>query len=110
MRGLKVQPPNLTGNASPSVIVLCGGALQVACCFGSAACSLCCAACPSCKNSSASRMAYAALLLMGTVVACIMLNPSVAEQLNKVIEIVLLLLLLSFLNPHSLFPFFFLPG
>ena len=53
--------------------------VQVACCFGSAACSLCCAACPSCKNSSASRIAYAALLLTGTVVACIMLNPGVGD-------------------------------
>lgn len=59
-------------------------ASSVACCFGSAACSLCCSACPSCKNSSASRIAYAMLLFTGTIVACVMLNPSMGDQLAKI--------------------------
>lgn len=59
-------------------------ASSAACCFGSAACSLCCSACPSCKSSSASRIAYAALLLGGTIVACVMLSPLIGEQLKKI--------------------------
>lgn len=58
--------------------------LQAACCFGSAACSLCCACCPSCKNSTATRIAYALILLLGTIVACIMLAPGLESALTKV--------------------------
>ncbi|ESO02428.1 hypothetical protein HELRODRAFT_184990 [Helobdella robusta] len=58
-------------------------ASSVACCFGNAACSLCCSMCPSTRNSVATRIAYAIVLLLGTIVACIMLNPSVGAQLAK---------------------------
>ncbi|XP_067666995.1 serine incorporator 3-like [Haliotis asinina] len=57
---------------------------SLACCFGSAACSLCCACCPSTKNSTITRIAYAFLLLIGTVVAAIMLTPGIREQLDKI--------------------------
>jgi hypothetical protein len=58
--------------------------LQLACCCGSAACSLCCAACPSCKNSTASRIAYSLLLIMGTIIASIFLVPGLQTELEKV--------------------------
>ncbi|CAK8692505.1 serine incorporator 1-like [Clavelina lepadiformis] len=59
-------------------------ASQVACCCGSAACSMCCRACPSCKNSTSSRIVYALLLFVGTVAACIMLIPGLEEKLKQI--------------------------
>ncbi|CAD5114707.1 DgyrCDS3750 [Dimorphilus gyrociliatus] len=56
----------------------------VACCFGSAACSLCCACCPSAKSSTTTRIAYAFLLLLGTIVACIFLAPGLADKLKDI--------------------------
>ncbi|CAL8071975.1 unnamed protein product [Orchesella dallaii] len=55
---------------------------QLACCCGSAACSLCCTACPSCKNSTSSRIMYALMLLVGVVVCCIMLSPGLQKQME----------------------------
>jgi len=64
-----------------------GGLLSVgglACCFGSAACSLCCSVCPSCKNSTSARIMYALLLLLTTVVSCILLAPGLHDKLKSV--------------------------
>ncbi|GFO28591.1 serine incorporator 1-like protein, partial [Plakobranchus ocellatus] len=55
-----------------------------ACCCGSAACSLCCAACPSCKNSTASRIGYALMLLVGSIVALFMLIPGIRHKLDEI--------------------------
>lgn len=66
-----------------AVLGLCSAA-QLACCCGSAACSLCCSACPSCKNSTSSRIMYALMLLVGTIVACITLAPGLQNALRKV--------------------------
>ena len=63
-----------------------GGLLSIgslACCCGSAACSLC-ACCPSCKNSTSARIMYAILLLLTTVVSCILLAPGLQDSLKKV--------------------------
>jgi len=57
---------------------------SLGCCFGSAACSLCCACLPSAKNSTATRISYAFLLLVGTIIACIMLAPSLQHFLTKI--------------------------
>lgn len=59
-------------------------ATQVACCCGSAACSLCCKACPSCKNSTSSRIGYTLILLLGFVLSCIMLAPGIREKLDQI--------------------------
>ncbi|KAJ4427650.1 hypothetical protein ANN_25298 [Periplaneta americana] len=56
----------------------------LACCCGSAACSLCCSACPSCRNSTSSRIMYAVMLLLGTIAACITLSPGLEDALKKV--------------------------
>ena len=64
-----------------------GGVLSLgslACCCGSAACSLCCTACPSCKNSTSARIMYALLLLLTTVVSCVLLAPGLQEKLKSV--------------------------
>ena len=57
---------------------------SLACCFGSAACSLCCACLPGCKNSTSSRIAYAAILFVGVIFACIALAPGLQSSLEKV--------------------------
>jgi len=54
-----------------------------ACCFSSAACAIC-SCCPSmCNSSIASRIMYAILLLLTTVVSCIMLAPGLQEKLKS---------------------------
>jgi hypothetical protein len=55
---------------------------QMACCFGSAACSMCCSICPTAKNSTMTRIMYALMLLIGTVVSCIMLIPAIQKWLE----------------------------
>jgi uncharacterized membrane protein YuzA (DUF378 family) len=65
---------------------LCIGSLgsSIACCFGNAFCSLCCAACPSCKGSTSSRLAYGLILLAGLITSCIMLIPGLEKVLAKI--------------------------
>ncbi len=46
--------------------------------------SLCCAACPSCKNSTSARIMYALLLLLTTIVSCILLAPGLQDTLKSV--------------------------
>lgn len=59
-------------------------AAQLACCCGSTACSLCCSACPSCRNSTSSRIMYALMLMIATIAACITLSPGLHDVLKKV--------------------------
>ncbi|KAG8232434.1 hypothetical protein J437_LFUL012864 [Ladona fulva] len=66
-----------------AVLGLCSAA-QLACCCGSAACGLCCSACPSCRNSTSARLMYAVMLLLGTIAACISLSPGLQNVLQKV--------------------------
>jgi hypothetical protein len=65
---------------------LCIGSLgsSIACCFGNAFCSLCCAACPSCKGSTSSRIAYGLILLAGLITSCNMLIPGLEKTLAKI--------------------------
>ena len=65
---------------------LCIGSLgsSLVCCFGSAFCSLCCAACPSCKGSTSTRIAYSFILLSGLIVSCLMLIPGLEKTLTKI--------------------------
>lgn len=60
---------------------------QLAACCGSAACTMCCSACnacDSCRNSTATRIMYAVMLLVGTIVSCIMLAPGLQSFLKNV--------------------------
>ncbi|XP_034841431.1 probable serine incorporator isoform X2 [Maniola hyperantus] len=66
-----------------AVLGLCSAA-QLACCCGSAACSLCCSACPSCANSTSTRLMYTLMMLLVMVVACITLAPGLHDQMKKV--------------------------
>uniref|UniRef100_A0A8C7U016 Serine incorporator 1 n=1 Tax=Oncorhynchus mykiss TaxID=8022 RepID=A0A8C7U016_ONCMY len=57
--------------------------LPVPCLCSSATCLLC-RCCPQSKNSTVTRVIYAFILLLGTIIACIMLSPGVDEQLKKI--------------------------
>uniref|UniRef100_A0A8C4NYF2 Serine incorporator 1 n=1 Tax=Dicentrarchus labrax TaxID=13489 RepID=A0A8C4NYF2_DICLA len=56
---------------------------QLPCLCSSATC-LTCSCCPSSRNSTVTRVIYAFILLLGTIVACIMLSPGVDQQLKRV--------------------------
>jgi len=56
---------------------------SLACCFTSTACTAGCALCPSCKNSTGSRIMYGLLLLLTTVLSCLMLAPGLQDWLTK---------------------------
>ncbi|XP_060925368.1 serine incorporator 1 isoform X2 [Limanda limanda] len=53
-------------------------------CLCSSATCLICSCCPSSRNSTVTRVIYAFILLLGTIVACIMLSPGVGEQLRRI--------------------------
>ena len=55
---------------------------QLACCCSSAACSLFCSACPSCRNSTSTRIMYALMLLLTTLTAWIMMLHDIEEKLH----------------------------
>uniref|UniRef100_A0A915I269 Serine incorporator n=1 Tax=Romanomermis culicivorax TaxID=13658 RepID=A0A915I269_ROMCU len=68
-----------------AVLGICAGAgclAQLACCFGSAACGLCCGL--TCKSSTSSRLMYALMLLLGTLTAFVMLSPGVEKKLREI--------------------------
>lgn len=70
-----------------AVLGMCSAAAcaaNLACCCGSAACGLCCRACPSCKNSTSTRIAYSLFLLFGLITSCIVLIPGIRDQLDKI--------------------------
>ncbi|CAJ0582759.1 unnamed protein product, partial [Mesorhabditis spiculigera] len=66
-----------------ALLAVPGCAASMACCFGSSACSLCCAACPSSRNSTTTRIMYALMLFVGTIVSCVMLAPSIQHKLAE---------------------------
>nr|CAB3265985.1 serine incorporator 5-like [Phallusia mammillata] len=55
---------------------------QVACCCGSAACSLCCSCLPSIKTSTGTRLMYMFFLVIVTAISCIMLSSTVQTSLQ----------------------------
>ncbi|XP_035244287.1 serine incorporator 1-like [Anguilla anguilla] len=53
-------------------------------CLCSSATCLLCRCCPSSKNSTVTRLVYAFILLLGTIVSCVMLSPGMEKQLKKI--------------------------
>jgi len=76
--------------------------MQILCCFGSAACHLCCACLPSIKSSTSARIGYLGIIVVGIIISCIMLAPVVAEKLAEVTFLIFHLFLLG--TPRSVGP------
>lgn len=57
---------------------------QAACCCGPAACFCCCSRCPSCKNSTSTRIIYSLFLFLGSIISGIMLSPGIKEKLAEI--------------------------
>ncbi|KAM4625973.1 serine incorporator 3 [Polymixia lowei] len=53
-------------------------------CLCSGATCLMCRCCPNSRNSTVTRIIYAFILLLGTIIACIMLSPGVDRQLKRI--------------------------
>ncbi|XP_067294262.1 serine incorporator 5 isoform X1 [Pseudorasbora parva] len=56
---------------------------QLACCCGSAACSLCCGCCPKIKQSTSTRFMYALFFMLVTVTCVIMMSPTVETAMRE---------------------------
>lgn len=65
----------------------CIGSLvsNIACCFGSAACSCCCRSCPQMKNSVSARLSYSLLLIVSALVSAIALIPGLGKTLQNLL-------------------------
>ncbi|ETE69806.1 Serine incorporator 5 [Ophiophagus hannah] len=59
----------------------CAG--QLACCCGTAACSLCCNCCPKIKQSTSTRFMYALYFILVALISCIMMSETVAKQMKE---------------------------
>ncbi|KAG8131029.1 putative Serine incorporator 5-like protein, partial [Naja naja] len=57
--------------------------LQLACCCGTAACSLCCNCCPKIKQSTSTRFMYALYFILVALISCIMMSETVAKQMKE---------------------------
>uniref|UniRef100_A0A673KNM0 Serine incorporator 1-like n=1 Tax=Sinocyclocheilus rhinocerous TaxID=307959 RepID=A0A673KNM0_9TELE len=57
--------------------------LKVSCLCNHAAC-LRCRCCPQIKKSIVTRIMYAFILLLGTIIACVLLSPGVEQQLKRI--------------------------
>uniref|UniRef100_A0AAY4BXR0 Uncharacterized protein n=1 Tax=Denticeps clupeoides TaxID=299321 RepID=A0AAY4BXR0_9TELE len=66
-----------------AVLGVCSLSSWVPCLCSGASC-LTCRCCPHSKNSIVTRVIYALVLLLGTVVSCVMLSPGVDQQLRKI--------------------------
>lgn len=65
-----------------AILGICSAA-QLACCCTGTAVSMCCQACPSCRNSTSSRLMYALMLLFGAILGAIALAPGLQATLKK---------------------------
>lgn len=55
---------------------------QLACCCGTAACSLCCKCCPKIKQSTSTRFMYALYFMLVTIICCVMMSTTVANEMK----------------------------
>ncbi|XP_062060229.1 serine incorporator 3 [Lepus europaeus] len=66
-----------------AVLGICSLASWVPCLCSGASCLLC-SCCPNSKNSTVTRLIYASILFLGTIVSCIMLVDGMEAQLKKI--------------------------
>lgn len=57
---------------------------QLACCCSGTAFSLCCSACPTCRNSTSTRIMYALMLILTTLTSYIMMSDWIVEKIQEV--------------------------
>ncbi|XP_008587242.1 PREDICTED: serine incorporator 5 [Galeopterus variegatus] len=56
---------------------------QLACCCGSAGCSLCCGCCPKIRQSRSTRVMYALYFILVSVLCCVMMSKTVASKMKE---------------------------
>eukprot|EP00075_Anas_platyrhynchos_P013237 XP_027302490.1 serine incorporator 5 [Anas platyrhynchos] len=56
--------------------------VMLACCCGTAACSLCCRCCPKIKQSTSTRFMYALYFILVTIICCVMMSTTVANEMK----------------------------
>uniref|UniRef100_A0A8C2UZS1 Serine incorporator 5 n=1 Tax=Chinchilla lanigera TaxID=34839 RepID=A0A8C2UZS1_CHILA len=56
---------------------------QLACCCGTAGCSLCCGCCPKIRQSRTTRFMYAFYFILVVVLCCFMMSPTVAKTMRE---------------------------
>ncbi|KAG8447084.1 hypothetical protein GDO86_014511 [Hymenochirus boettgeri] len=66
-----------------AVLGICSVASWIPCLCSGASCLLC-QCCPNTGNSTVTRIVYAFLVLLGTILSCVMLSPGISDQLKKV--------------------------
>lgn len=59
----------------------CAG--QLACCCGTAGCSLCCGCCPKVRQSRTTRFMYALYFVLVVLLCCLMMSPAVAKTMRE---------------------------
>ncbi|XP_034512325.1 serine incorporator 5-like [Ailuropoda melanoleuca] len=59
----------------------CAG--QLACCCGSAGCSLCCDCCPKIRQSRSTRFMYALYFILVVLLCCVMMSRTVATEMKE---------------------------
>ncbi|XP_069808654.1 serine incorporator 3 [Dendropsophus ebraccatus] len=65
------------------VLGICSVASWIPCLCSSATCLLC-RCCPSSSNSTITRLIYAFLMFLGTLLSIVMLSPGISDQLKKI--------------------------
>lgn len=65
------------------ILGICSVASWIPCLCSSATCILC-RCCPSSSNSTVTRLIYAFLMFLGTLLSVIMLSPGISDQLKKI--------------------------
>ncbi|KAL6032155.1 hypothetical protein STEG23_025094, partial [Scotinomys teguina] len=56
---------------------------KLACCCGSAGCSLCCGCCPKIRQSRTTRFMYLLYFVLVVGLCCVMMAPSVTKQIRE---------------------------
>uniref|UniRef100_A0A5F9CZF5 Serine incorporator 5 n=1 Tax=Oryctolagus cuniculus TaxID=9986 RepID=A0A5F9CZF5_RABIT len=56
---------------------------KLACCCGSAGCSLCCGCCPKIRQSRSTRFMYALYFILVAVLCCVMMSHTVANEMRR---------------------------
>uniref|UniRef100_U6CQM1 Serine incorporator 5 n=1 Tax=Neovison vison TaxID=452646 RepID=U6CQM1_NEOVI len=59
----------------------CAG--QLACCCGTAGCSLCCGCCPKIRQSRSTRTMYALYFILVVLLCCVMMSKTVANEMKE---------------------------